>query len=168
LTVDSDKRGKETFQLSGVDVHTFRTSTVDIGYTATETLEVTIFDNSPTRGPGVRNTESPATEDAPKPVVTIQRGDRCSDATNDPPCSSGGSGTPCVHASCGKILFTSANWDYNPMTCEFHDSIDGYYLTRQIATNRTVQPGPYYGYPDRTVWVVCDGVESNHYNWPDN
>lgn len=168
LTVDSDKRAKETFQLNGVDVFTFRTSTVDIGYSATETLVVTLFDNNPSRGPGERTQTSPATQDPPPPEVTIQRGDRCNDATNDPPCSSGGSGTPCTHPSCGKILFTSANWDYNPMNCAFYDSVDGYYATRQIATNRSVQPGPYFGYPTRSVWVVCDGVESNHYNWPDN
>lgn len=168
LTVDSDKRGKETFQLNGVDVFTFRTSTVDIGYTATETLEVTIFDSNPTRGPGTRTQESPATEDAPDPVVTIQRGDKCNDGGGSTPCNTGGGGTPCIHPSCGKVLFTSSNWDYNPMTCTFIDSVDGAYLTRQIATNRTVQPGPYYGYPDRTLRVECDGVKSNTYDWPNN
>lgn len=101
-------------------------------------------------------------------MVTIQRGDKCNDGGGSTPCNTGGGGTPCIHPSCGKVLFTSSNWDYNPMTCTFIDSVDGAYLTRQIATNRTVQPGPYYGYPDRTLRVECDGVKSNTYDWPNN
>jgi hypothetical protein len=170
VTVDSDKRAKETFTASGVDVSTFRTSTIDIGYTATERVTVTLSDNSPRRGPAERTAESPQTEDQPKPTITITRGDRCSDATNNPACNPGGSGTDCLHASCGRILFTSENWGYSPMNCNFFDdaSPSQPYSSRAIATNRSVQPGPYYGWPDRSVWVVCDGVESNHYNWPNN
>ncbi|WP_309647386.1 Ig-like domain-containing protein [Nocardioides sp.] len=167
MTVDSDKRGKETFTLSGVDVHTFRTSSVDIGFKTNEQLVVTLFDSSPKRGPGERQARSPTTEDAPKPTMTISRGDRCHDGTDDPSCNPSGTGTDCLHPSCGRILFVSENWDYNPTNCTFYDDF-GAYATRPIATNRTVQPGPYYGYPDRSVWVVCDGVESNHYNWPNS
>ncbi|WP_193609627.1 Ig-like domain-containing protein [Nocardioides lijunqiniae] len=169
VTVDSDKRGKETFTSSSVDVSTFRTSTIDIGYTATERLTVTLSDNSPRRGPAERTAESPQTENQPKPKVTITRGDRCSDVTNNPACNRDGTGTDCLHASCGRILFTSENWGYSPMNCTFFDDVSpGGYATRAVATNRSVQPGAYYGWPARTVYVVCDGVKSNEYNWPNN
>ncbi len=168
LKVDSDKRAVERFTLDGVDLHTFRTTAVDIGYKSTETLVVTLSDSSPKRGPTERKATSPETQDAPKPTVTITRGDRCSDVSNDPACNTNGQGTDCVHRSCGQILFDSENWAYNPMNCTFFDSVGGAYATRAIATNRRVQPGPYFGYPDRSVWVVCDGVESNHYAWPNS
>ena len=168
LKVTSDKRPTETFTLDGVDVHTFRTTAVDIGNSANEQVRATLTDSSPQRGPGARQARSPTTEDAPKPTISIQRGDRCHDGTDDPACNPGGTGTDCLHPSCGKILFTSENWAYNPMNCTFYDSAGGAYATRAVATNRIVQPGPYFGYPDRSVWVVCDGVESNHYDWPNS
>ena len=166
LTVSSSQRGTETFTMSSVDVSSFTTRTIDVGFSQTETITVTLRDTSPGRGPGQRTATSPKTADPPPRTVTVAKGARCNDGGGAPPCrSSTGSGTACINASCAKVEVSSANWSYSPMSCTFYDNVDGAYSTRAIGTNRTLQPGQYFGFPNRSIWVVCDGVESNHLNW---
>ncbi len=160
--------------MNGVDTYTFNTRTIDIGYRSTEQLTVRIADAQPARGPGERTATSPSTVDEPRPTVSIGKGPACNDgAGSSTPCNRSGTGENCINASCAQISFSSDNWPSNPMYCDFYDSADPgtpYQSGRAIATNRTVSPGPYYGYPARTVWVVCSDstgarAESNHLNW---
>ena len=104
------------------------------------------------------------------PTITLAKGSACNDNTNTPCRYDGaGGGVPCTNDSCARIRFDST-WlgAPNTMSCGFYDSNSpgSAYLTRNVQTNRTYEPGPYYGYPARSVWVICDGmVESNHLNW---
>lgn len=120
--------------------------------------------------PEVRREGGEATNPAPPPPprsVSIQRGTRCQDGGSNP-CNPGGSGQQCVNSSCGRIAITTANFTAPQASCDFFDSDEGYYSTRTVDTNTTDEPGAYFGYRNRQVWVVCDGVESNHYDWPDS
>ncbi|WP_148611356.1 fibronectin type III domain-containing protein [Nocardioides rubriscoriae] len=160
-----------TMSIDVVDTYSFTTGWNDIGYNNTEQLKLKIFDNSPDRGYGERQARSSPTDNPPAPTVTISKGASCRDGTSNP-CSNGSTGSPCTVSACARIRFESANWPFNPMFCDVYDSVDGQYITnRQVATNRSVEPGPYFGYPDRSVWVRCGDssgnvlAESNHLNW---
>jgi hypothetical protein len=172
LTVRSRQRGAKTFQLPGPGTFTFRTEEVDIGYSNTETLTATLVDGTPERGQGERQATSSRTEDPPPPTVTISKGESCQDGTSNPCGGSAANGTLCNVPQCARIRFESSNWEFNPMFCDMVDTRTGEYITdRQIATNRTVSPGPYYGFPGETVHAECGDssgkilAESNRLRW---
>lgn len=106
--------------------------------------------------------------DPPPPTVSVSRGSKCNDANGLPDCNTGGSGTNCVHSSCGFIQITTANFSSGSTTCTIHDNVDGAWATKTIQTNRTVETSAYFGFPARTIWVVCGGRQSPDYNWPDS
>lgn len=165
VRVQSSKRD-ETFNAVGPDVFSFYTRSVDIGYDSTETIRVTISDGAPGgRGTGTRTATSPRTSKEPLPTVQVTRGSRCSDVSNDPSCNNGG-GENCVNSSCARVAVTTTNFSSGSANCQFYDSRDGNFTDRAIQTNRTDEPGVYYGYRGEQVWAVCGGVESNHYTWP--
>ncbi|MFB9312652.1 Ig-like domain-containing protein, partial [Nocardioides plantarum] len=173
LTVRSRQRGTQTFELPGPGTFTFRTEAVDIGYSNTETLTATLSDASPARGPAERQATSDRTQDPPDPTVTISKGEACRDGTSNPCGGSAAAGTLCNVPQCAKIRFESANWEFNPMFCDLVDTRTGKYINdRQVATNRTVSPGPYYGFPGETVHAECGDssgnvlARSNDLRWP--
>ena len=163
VTVSSAQRGSQTLAAGGVYVNSFELAAIDIGYDSTERLTVTISDAAPARGSGTRTAESPSTETQPKATVTLSKGPRCNDVSGDPYCG-GASDPDCNVASCAQIQIDSANWTYSPMSCTFYDS-DGGFASRSLGTNRSLSPGPYYGYPGRQIYAVCDGVTSNRFTW---
>ena len=140
---------------------------VDLGYAYTENVTVTLSDGAPNRGSG-RQTDSYRTPDPPPPTVSISQGTRCNDGTGGNPCNTGGGGEDCINPSCARIRITTTNFRTSTATCVFHDNTEAGWSTRQITTNTSDEPGVYFGYPNRTVWAVCDGHESNHYDWPNN
>ncbi|WP_139977692.1 fibronectin type III domain-containing protein [Nocardioides litoris] len=159
--------------INAVDTYSFTTGWNDIGYRNTEELRLRLFDRSPDRGPAERQASSPQTADPPPPTVTIAQGPKCSGAGGGTENCTGGE--VCVNRSCARIQFSSENWAFNPMFCDLVDTRSGEYLSdRQIATNRTVSPGPYYGYPGQTVQARCGDssgrilAESNRLVWPNN
>lgn len=173
LTVDSDKRPRETFQLTGPGTFTFETTNHEIGFGQTETLTTTLSDAAPDRGSVDRKTTSDRTQDPPPPTVTISKGDACRDGTANPCGGSASNGTLCNVSACAKIRFESADWNFNPMYCDLIDTRSGQYITdRAVATNRGVQPGPYYGFPGETVHAECGRqggailARSNDLRWP--
>lgn len=158
----------ERHELGGVDVQTFVSGPARIDAGTSDILKVTLFDDSPNRAAVSREFRY-TTPERKNPEVTIRRGTLCSDdpASPRPACGGGGGGGElCLNASCGKIQITSSNYADPSARCEFYDSVDGQYLIRTVETNKTVEPGPYYGYPGRQVWVVCNGAVSNKYTWP--
>lgn len=107
----------------------------------------------------------------PPRTVEVSRGSRCHDGNSLPDCNVDGTGTDCLHASCGFIQITTANFTTGRVTCDIYDSAtsgSGPWTTKTIDTNRTVETRAYFGFPNRSVWAVCGGVESPHYDWPDS
>ena len=164
VTVSSAQRGTQSLQATGVYTNSFELPALDIGYDNTERLTVTLSDASPARGPGTRTAESSSTESAPQASVTVRKGPACNDASGGTPCSRDGT-NPCTDPSCAQVEITSENWTYSPMSCTFYDNVQGAFASRSIGTNRTLSPGPYFGYANREIWAVCDGRSSPHYDW---
>ncbi|MCW2815689.1 MAG: hypothetical protein JWN84_3144 [Nocardioides sp.] len=161
-----------TMAVNVVDTYSFTTEWNDIGFRNTEQLVLRISDGSPERGFGERQARSSQTDDPPAPTVTISKGESCRDGTSNPCGGSAADGNLCNVESCARIRFDSDNWEFNPMFCDLYDSAEGMYRAdRQVATNRTVSPGTYFGFPDREVWARCGDsagnilAESNRLNW---
>lgn len=167
VTITSPKRN-QSFTASGVDVHTFTTSYVDLGYSATESVTVTLSDADPARGPARRTATSPRTEDPPPPTVRVSRGAKCNDGGGTPCQGAGGGGIPCTNPSCGRITITTTNFTTQTANCQIYDSSDGQFTSKTVTTNTSDQTSAYFGYPQRQVWAVCNGTESPRYDWPDN
>ncbi len=162
LTVRSSQRGTETFQLTGPDVFTFRTTSLDIGYSATETITVTLSDSSPNRGSAAAQATSGRTDDPPAPRVEVFRGSACNDATG-PACPK--PGDRCTNASCGRIGITTENFT-TEVTCTI-DSSDGANFTRKGPYgNGSRDTSAYFGFPTGWVSATCGGVTSARYTWP--
>lgn len=155
----------QSFSASTVNVQTFTTNWVDIGPENTETVTVTLSDNSPGRAGVSRTATSPQTAG---PQVSVSRGSKCNDGNSLPDCNTGGSGTPCVHVSCGFIVITTANFSSGSATCDIYDSVDGQWTTKTVETNRSVETRAYFGFPDREIWAICNGERSPNYNWPND
>ena len=163
----SSSRRNVTLSADSVNTVTVSSGYVDLGYAYTETVNVTLSDGAPNRG-SARQTDSYRTPDPPPPTVSISQGTRCNDGTGSNPCNTGGGGENCINPSCARIRITTTNFRTSTATCVFHDNTEAGWSTRQITTNTSDEPGVYFGYPNRTVWAVCDGHESNHYDWPNN
>lgn len=157
----------QSFSANGVDVSTFTTRSVDLGYSTTEDVTVTISDDNPGRGSG-SGSGSVRTEDPPPPEVSVSRGGRCND-NGGTPCYRGGPGTLCTHPSCGFVTITTRNYTTSETTCRIYDSADGHFATKTVGTNRSDQTTSYYGFPSHSIWVECGGgVSSPRYNWPNS
>jgi hypothetical protein len=157
----------QTFSANSVDVSTFTTSTIDIGYSTTENVTVTITDSNPNRGTGTR-TGTVTTEDPPPPQVSVSRGSKCND-NGGTPCYRGGDGTLCLHASCGFIVITTSDFTSGSTTCRIYDDANGHFATKTVSTNRSEQTTSYFGYPARSIWADCaDAAASPRYNWPND
>jgi hypothetical protein len=165
---DSDAIRDESYSMSNVDTQTFTTRKVQLDAYKSDIILVHLGDGSPARAE-VRKEYRHTTPERKQPEVRISKGSRCSDAPGSglPACGGGAGGSePCLDSSCAKILFDTKNFTDDRIRCFFYDSVEGQYLERWIDSNRRYEPGPYYGYPGRQVWVTCNGIESNHYAWP--
>jgi hypothetical protein len=172
------ENSSRTFNASSstVDWTTTGTGQHTIGFSSSEVITIRIVDRS-SYGRAASSTQRTSVKTAePARRVYIARGSQCNDdpSYGAPACrGSGGTGTACIHASCGRIQITTEGFTDNRVTCDFYDAAEGRYLTRSFTSNTTLEPGPYYGYPNREHWIVCrnengsgSAVESNHHRWP--
>jgi hypothetical protein len=51
------------------------------------------------------------------------------------------------------------------VTCTVHDDTEGQWGSDTFTAPLDHDHHWYYGYPGRSVWVVCAGIESNHVTW---
>jgi hypothetical protein len=163
---DSDAIRDESYNMSSVDVQTFTTEKVRLDAYKSDIILIHLGDTTPARAE-VRVEDRYTTPERKQPKVTIAKGSRCSDQPGSslPPCQYDGTGTDCLNSSCAKIRISTENYTDNRIRCFFEDNVEGQYLERWIDSNRTYEPGPYYGWPGRQVWATCNGVESNHLTW---
>jgi hypothetical protein len=155
----------ETFQTSGVDTYSFTTTSRDLGFSATEQVTVTIFDDSPGRGSGTRSATSPRTDPEPPPEVSVRRGARCQD--NDPslPNCYTTQGTRCTNNSCGYVNITTSGFDA-PVTCTINSSDGAYAGRRGPYGNGSRDTSAYFGFRGGWVQATCGGITSPRYTWP--
>lgn len=170
VRVTSNQGRDESFSANTVNVYSFLTRYRDIGYSSTETVTVTIFDDSPNRGSGTRSATSPRTDPEPQPAISVYRGSKCNDsAGSDLPGCYRGTGTRCTDPSCGNIVFDTWNFTSSSVTCRLYDSVEGYFATKTVSTNRAEQTTSYFGYPARSIWAECNsGPTSPRYDWPNS
>ncbi len=158
----------ETYQVAGVDTSTVRTGWNQVTASNSEILRVTLSDASPARGDGYRTFryDAPPREEI---VLRISKGSACSDVPGSglPECNTDGSGINCMNSSCARVRFNSSGYYAQTMTCYMYDntSSNSYATEENVPTNRQVEPGTYFGFPDRTVRAVCNGHESNTLDW---
>ena len=77
----------------------------------------------------------------------------------------------CNVSACAYVHLRLQNFAPNTnYSCQTYSSHGGGFAT---VTKKTAADGSwegdisnYFGYPNETVWVICGGVESNHYVWP--
>jgi hypothetical protein len=162
-----------TFDLGGPDTEIVDTGFVDLGFSTTEHITVTLVDTSArSRGP-VDKTDSVTTPDPPDPVVRVSRGSRCSDDPDSPlpRCNADASGADCVDASCGFVEITVANF-FSPVTCTVTEQGSPAERTvGPIPDNSARETGIYFGVPGDWVRAECvdeTGQRSDafRYDWP--
>jgi hypothetical protein len=67
-------------------------------------------------------------------------------------------------AGCPYVAITTVGMT-GTINCAVFDSGQGQWDSHAFAAPLTNKLYWYYGYVGRSVWVVCNGVESNHVNW---
>jgi hypothetical protein len=72
--------------------------------------------------------------------------------------------TGCTTSYCAWVLVSTTNMT-GTITCQIYDSSMGNWGTASFTAPLTNKAYWYYGYASRQVWVVCNGVESNHVVW---
>jgi hypothetical protein len=152
--------------LGGVDVQSASTGYVDLGYSTTESVTVTLSDPSPSRG-SPSKTASYRTEDPPPPTVNVYRGERCGARGSSDPCANSPNDEDCVNASCGRVWVEMANFTSN-VNCTLTSSTGGGFGNKGPWGNGTHRSSWYYGFPNGWVQATCGGVQSNRYDWPNN
>ena len=168
FTVSVDPDGKPaTVQIStSKQSQTFTTGTGewswgssdDMGYSATDTINVTVSDPGRTSLSQSASQSTPAPP--PPPTVTVSRGAACG--------GGGGSaceGGSCASSSCGYIHVVTANFSAG-VTCSFDSSVgpEGF-VDESYGANDSKDSENWFGYPGDTVTVTCGGV-SGKYVWP--
>ncbi|WP_203338573.1 Ig-like domain-containing protein [Nocardioides limicola] len=148
-----------------VSTVTLYTNWLNLGYSATESVTVTLYDDGTPSRAGVSKTASTATPAPPPPFVEVLPGNRCQD--NDPSlpnCRTGGGGTECLNSSCRFVRIRSRDFiNSNRMDCHFYDEANATtpYVTRRVTTNTNEQTPSYYGFAGRRLWVECVGVQDS-------
>lgn len=183
LRIDSsrpDLRPSQTFVLGGIDTQDLVTPFVDLGYGTTEVINVTVYDDSPSRGQGATQaTYSIALP--PAASIQVYRGDRCKDGVDSgfEQCNPGvPEGDGCRFDSCGFLTFTTQNF---PPTSQCEISVTPGTNTgwTNPNPNGVTRTNLAYGFERTRIFVRCnvgslydgggDGwVESNVYEWPGN
>jgi hypothetical protein len=146
--------GNEVDSASGKgNLHVSRS--VDVGYshTATVTVKLTTGATTPGRGDGGEDTTTTRTPDPPRSVSISKSGNTSSDTA----CTMHGGG------SCPYVAITTSGMS-GGITCSISDSVQGQWGSHGFTAPLGNKEYWYYGLP-RTVWVTCDGVESNHVAW---
>jgi hypothetical protein len=171
--VQSDRRATVTFVLNGVDEETVETGFVDLGWSTTEQITVTLDDpSSRNRGP-VEKQDSVTTPDPPDPLVTVRRGTLCSDDPDSPRprCNVDGAGADCTDSSCGFVEIEVAHF-LSPVTCAVtKQGEDVERIVGPIPDDSARETTIFFGVPGDWVRAVCTDEsgtrqDTDRYDWP--
>ncbi|MEO5851760.1 MAG: hypothetical protein ABIQ15_04530, partial [Nocardioides sp.] len=174
VRVSSPTSGRDvTLGVPGVDVQTVATGWLDLGYSTTEVITVSFFDNNPDRGEVLRQA-STTTPDAPPPTVSVGRGAKCNDATGVPT-GCGNPVDPCTASNCGAIAVT-ADGIQPGTTCNlFGGRGNNFRGTVFNLANGTTQTGYSYGTTDPNdmfVTIECNPPKGSRFSatgpWPND
>ncbi len=142
-----------------------------IGYSSTETVRVTLADDSPARGPVSVEQTSPSTVDPPPFGVSVSRGAACSDAAGSPNLC--GSVPPCTEASCAYARVTWTNLVGRNGFCTAFatdangnsDPLDSFQLGAQPDYGQTSEHITTRGARGGRVWVDCGDLGTAETSW---
>lgn len=155
VTIESDYRPTVTATTTDPDVTTFRLDPLDLGWSTTEEIRVTVVDPARGRGPVTRS-ESFTTDKRPPPEVKVRAGPACSDAPGSTtPCNTDGQGVDCTDASCAFIKVTTVDFG-SPVSCRV--DAQGWSAPVDLAPmpdNATTVTSLYYGQPGKWVRATC-------------
>jgi hypothetical protein len=129
-------------------------SSDDMGYGATDTINVTVSDSGRTTLTGSKSVSTAA-----KPSVAISRGALCGYG-GEPTCVGSGS---CSNAQCGYVHIVTTGFT-GSYSCDFN-SAEGDLGNQTFSGDVDEDSVFYYGYPGTTFTVTCNGV-ADSYTWP--
>ena len=130
-------------------------SSDNMGYSATDTISVTVSDPGRATVSGSQQATTPPPP--PPPTVTVSAGSKCGSA-----CSK-----YCTDPSCAYIHVQTANFG-GTVTCTFdsQDGNSGWIQTDTWGANDSHDSVNYFGFPGEWVTATCGGVTSAKYSWP--
>jgi hypothetical protein len=169
VTVTSNRRPDSSYSISEIDKKTIFVGEVDLGYSVTERIQVTLSDPVLGRG-SVTDMAAVTTDDPPPEEVIVKKVGSCNDSpgSSDPPCHTG-AGADCTDASCGFIHVKLSNF-LGPVTCSI--SMQGSGSPQDVgpfADNDTHPTGLYYGNSGGKVTADCTAGarhDFDGYDWP--
>jgi hypothetical protein len=71
----------------------------------------------------------------------------------------------CTSSYCSWVLISTSNLS-GAISCTIYDNVQGAWGSATFTAPLSNKQYWYYGFPGRSVWVVCGGVASNHVTWP--
>ncbi len=169
VTVTSNRRPDVSFSVSEVDKKTVLLGELDLGFSVTERIQVTLSDAALGRG-SVMDTAAVTTDDPPPEEVIVSRGAKCNDTpgSSEPPCHTG-PGDDCTDASCGFVKLQLSNF-LGPVTCSV--SLQGAGAPQDVGPfgdNDTHVTALYYGNSGGNVTADCTAGarhDFDGYAWP--
>ncbi len=163
----SDRRPGTTWHIDAVDTQTLTTGTVDLGYSVTEHIGITVRDTPRGRRVGPLTFQK-STDDPPPATVDISRGDKCNDSGANP-CHTGGDANPdCTDSSCGFIVLEVHHF-FGPVSCSVSADGAGDLGTVSLSDDTTKQTTLYFGDPGKTVRASCTSSSASatdRFDWP--
>ena len=122
-----------------------------LGYSTSYSYTITT-QNAAGQSAGVTVSATTNNPPPPPPTVTISKG-------------VSGTISPCTSSACAWINVTINNFGAGTYSGDCYSSLAaGSFLTFSIVDGQTKTPCM-YGYPGQDVWVIVNGVESNHIRW---
>jgi hypothetical protein len=122
-----------------------------MGYSATDTITVTVSDPGRT----TQSASAQATTPPPPPAVTVSKGAACN----------GACAPNCKSSACAYIEVHLSNFS-GSVTCSFNSNGAGpAFVNQTFPGNGDFQSKDYFGYPGDWVTATCNGVTSPQYTW---
>ena len=133
----------------------------DMGYSATDTINVTVSDPGRTT---LTKSASQNTGAAPPPPQSVQaaQGTKCSTEPSGSEANCGGS-TACTSSACAFVHITTSGFS-GSYTCDFSSAAHGDLGNQSFSGDVDKDSYFYFGYAD-TVTITCNGV-SGSVSWP--
>lgn len=139
-----------------------KSGTNDVGNSHRSDYRITVTDTAGSSRASKSATAS-ATTPAADPQVRVSQGPKHQDAAT------------CWHSSCAYVHVKLTDFKANSdVACTVHASYDGTWPnpteTVHVGGDGSYSgdPGWFYGYPGKQVWVTCNGHDSPKYTWPNN
>lgn len=108
VSVNSNRRTREPFEIGNVNTTTITTTAVEVGYGNTETITVTLADSG--RG-SAQKTAARQVPEPPPATVVVERGRPCNDDNPAQRCNTTAQPSDdCSAESCGFVRLTLGNW----------------------------------------------------------